>query len=294
MSEGSGGPLETVACDVDGEETGRHLDYLLTDHLGSVEAVVEQTATPSVQYRWDVREERAFDPWGGCRAPATWKACGTKDVLPKDDGLTRRGFTGHETLAAIGLVHMNGRIYDPALSSALAEAVEKSGANLEPDEANIALGDEELIDLAMDRGVVPTQKQLDRLSHSISTNPEKAIRYAAKIWGIRVDRIGGGIEVIDDGGGPSYEITKGGGRIIFRLESFGDPDMGPGALGSLLFHQVMHDILPAEDLLGLKAHIRIYRLQQALEPHFKPNASHRRSTAGGLRLYEWWLNRPND
>ncbi len=128
----AGGALETVAYDAEGEETGRRLDYLLTDHLGSVVAVVERTATPSGQYRWDVREERAFDPWGGCRDPATWKACGTKDVLPKDDGLTRRGFTGHETLAAIGLVHMNGRIYDPALGRFLqADPYVQSGSDLQ-------------------------------------------------------------------------------------------------------------------------------------------------------------------
>ena len=110
-----GGAMETVAYDAEGAETGRRLDYLPSDHLGSVVAVVEGTETSSGQTRWDVREERAFDPWGGCRDPDTWKACAKDSVLPKDDGATLRGFTGHETLGAVGLVHMNGRIYDPAL-----------------------------------------------------------------------------------------------------------------------------------------------------------------------------------
>ncbi len=127
-----GGAMETVAYDAEGAETGRRLDYLLTDHLGSVVAVVEGTETASGQTRWDVREERAFDPWGGCRDPDTWKACATDSVLPKDDGATRRGFTGHETLGAVGLVHMNGRIYDPALGRFLqADPYVQSGSDLQ-------------------------------------------------------------------------------------------------------------------------------------------------------------------
>ncbi len=127
-----GGAMETVAYDAEGAETGRRLDYLLSDHLGSVVAVVEGTETSSGQTRWDVREERAFDPWGGCRDPDTWKACATGSVLPKDDGATRRGFTGHETLGAVGLVHMNGRIYDPALGRFLqADPYVQSGSDLQ-------------------------------------------------------------------------------------------------------------------------------------------------------------------
>ena len=127
-----GGAMETVAYDADGAETSRRLDYLLSDHLGSVVAVVEGTETPSGQTRWDVREERAFDPWGACRDPDTWKACAKDSVLPKDDGATRRGFTGHETLGAVGLVHMNGRIYDPALGRFLqADPYVQSGSDLQ-------------------------------------------------------------------------------------------------------------------------------------------------------------------
>ncbi len=127
-----GGAMETVAYDAEGAETGRRLDYLLSDHLGSVMAVVEGTETASGQTRWDVREERAFDPWGGCRDPDTWKACATGSVLPRDDGATRRGFTGHETLGAVGLVHMNGRIYDPALGRFLqADPYVQSGSDLQ-------------------------------------------------------------------------------------------------------------------------------------------------------------------
>ena len=127
-----GGAMETVAYDAKGAETGRRLDYLLSDHLGSVVAVVERTETSSGQSRWDVREERAFDPWDACRDPDTWRACATGSVLPRDDGAPRCGFTGHETLGAMVLVHMNGRIYDPALGRFLqADPYVQSGSDLQ-------------------------------------------------------------------------------------------------------------------------------------------------------------------
>ena len=34
-------------------------------------------------------------------------------------GETRRGFTGHEHLDNVGLIHMNGRVYDPVLGRML-------------------------------------------------------------------------------------------------------------------------------------------------------------------------------
>ena len=44
-----------------------------------------------------------FGPWGNARNTAS----------PLADG--QRGFTGHEHLAELGLIHMNGRIYDPVI-----------------------------------------------------------------------------------------------------------------------------------------------------------------------------------
>jgi len=45
----------------------------------------------------------AFDPFGA-RTP-----------LYGNPGATRHGFTGHEELPEVGLIHMNGRVYDPVL-----------------------------------------------------------------------------------------------------------------------------------------------------------------------------------
>nr|WP_314247801.1 RHS repeat-associated core domain-containing protein [Capnocytophaga leadbetteri] len=54
--------------------------------------------------------ERLFDPWG---QPIKVEN-GAGKVL---QGLTLldRGYTGHEHLQTVGLIHMNGRLYDPAL-----------------------------------------------------------------------------------------------------------------------------------------------------------------------------------
>ncbi|MCB1669398.1 MAG: hypothetical protein KDI24_13705 [Pseudomonadales bacterium] len=37
-----------------------------------------------------------------------------------------RGYTGHEYLDDIGIIHMNGRIYDPKLEVLLTESEEKN------------------------------------------------------------------------------------------------------------------------------------------------------------------------
>ncbi|MBQ4206201.1 MAG: RHS repeat-associated core domain-containing protein, partial [Bacteroidales bacterium] len=60
-----------------------------------------------------VEERRSFDAWGNFRDASTWS--GNMGRTPKFD----RGFTGHEHLLDFGLINMNGRMYDPLLSSFL-------------------------------------------------------------------------------------------------------------------------------------------------------------------------------
>jgi RHS repeat-associated protein len=71
------------------------LTYWHRDHLGSLTVTTDDTG--------QVKERLRFDPWGKPMTPLGSKAR-TGD----------RGFTGHEHLAG-GLIHMNGRIYDPVL-----------------------------------------------------------------------------------------------------------------------------------------------------------------------------------
>jgi RHS repeat-associated protein len=64
-----------------------------------------------------VVEQRYFDAWGNLREA---RLMGGTTVLPNAMGwaqglLIDRGYTGHEHLTTVGLVHMNGRVYDPVL-----------------------------------------------------------------------------------------------------------------------------------------------------------------------------------
>lgn len=44
--------------------------------------------------------------------------------------VTRRGFTGHEHLDAVGLIHMNGRVYEPRIGRFLgADPIVVAGAS---------------------------------------------------------------------------------------------------------------------------------------------------------------------
>jgi len=58
-------------------------------------------------------EKFSYDAWGNSRDPYTWT--GTNTLHPMFD----RGFTGHEHLFDFGFINMNGRMYDPVMSSFL-------------------------------------------------------------------------------------------------------------------------------------------------------------------------------
>jgi RHS repeat-associated protein len=76
--------------------------YLHRDYQGSILAVSNQEGT--------VLEKRIFDAWG--------------NIIKVEDGegnlldgltLTDRGYTGHEHIQSVGLINMNGRLYDPKI-----------------------------------------------------------------------------------------------------------------------------------------------------------------------------------
>ena len=77
--------------------------YYHRDHLGSIVAITNEAGA--------VTERLAYEAFGKRRFPS-----GTADPNNNIFGVqTERGFTGHEHLDEIGLVHMNGRVYDPLL-----------------------------------------------------------------------------------------------------------------------------------------------------------------------------------
>ena len=79
-------------------------EYPHRDHLGSVEAV--SAAGPVLAL--------AYDPYGARRA-ADWSRALTDAESAALSDVQPRGFTGHEHLARVGLIHANGRLYDPRL-----------------------------------------------------------------------------------------------------------------------------------------------------------------------------------
>ncbi|HXG29985.1 MAG TPA: FG-GAP-like repeat-containing protein [Nevskiales bacterium] len=82
------------------------IEYLHRDHLNSVDVLTDATGA--------VLERTSFDAFGK-RRPGNWTA-DPNDVYTNERLYrTARGYTGHEHLDNVGLIHMNGRVYDPAL-----------------------------------------------------------------------------------------------------------------------------------------------------------------------------------
>ena len=77
--------------------------YLLTDHLGSSDAVLDE--------RGNLVTRESFAAFGARRG-GDWSSAGTPDWAAIAN-TSRRGYTGHEQLDNLALVHMNGRVYDP-------------------------------------------------------------------------------------------------------------------------------------------------------------------------------------
>ena len=86
------------------------IEYRHFDHLGSSASITSAAGAELVALAHDPHGERRKPDWTRRLSEAEIAALGT------DHGdRTSRGFTGHEHLDRTGLVHMNGRLYDPLL-----------------------------------------------------------------------------------------------------------------------------------------------------------------------------------
>ncbi len=81
--------------------------YVHTDHLGSIHVITDDATTPVVQARY------YYNPWGVQQNLD--KAVGNTFQTTNDLPWLHCGFTGHEYITEIGLINMNGRVYDPDL-----------------------------------------------------------------------------------------------------------------------------------------------------------------------------------
>lgn len=91
--------------------------FIYADHLGSMDVITDAAGI--------IRHSLSFDAWGARRGGENWsdwqglsevdRQTAIKNALSIagfERPITNRGFTGHETADDMGLIHMNGRIYD--------------------------------------------------------------------------------------------------------------------------------------------------------------------------------------
>ena len=86
------------------------VEYWHQDHLGSLAATTDHLGNITARY--------AYDPFGKRRySSGSYDANGQLviDWSSTTNSGTARGFSGHEELDDVGLVHMNGRLFDPTL-----------------------------------------------------------------------------------------------------------------------------------------------------------------------------------
>lgn len=81
--------------------------YTYTDYLGSILTVTSSAGV--IEY------EQNFDAWGRNRHATTW----AYTSVPTPPVWLYRGYTGHEHISQMGIINMNGRLYDPVLARML-------------------------------------------------------------------------------------------------------------------------------------------------------------------------------
>ncbi|NRB68231.1 MAG: VCBS repeat-containing protein [Vibrio sp.] len=96
--------LNTHTDDGENKLKDKQTRYLHYDALNSVDMITDGYGV--------VVERRSYDTWGKQRKVA-WREDGPLDVVQQ--AITNRGYTGHEEITEVGLVHMNGRVYDQEL-----------------------------------------------------------------------------------------------------------------------------------------------------------------------------------
>ncbi len=103
-----GPSIITHHTDADGNITKTDTRVVYKDHLGSTDVITDELG--------QVIQAMSFDAWGQRRDAANWQAFSATQLVQFDSSESTKGFTGHEHVDEIGIIHMNGRIYDPRLA----------------------------------------------------------------------------------------------------------------------------------------------------------------------------------
>ncbi len=100
---------QLVAEHILSSSDGTQTRYLHKDALGSVDMVTDAYA--------NVVDRRSFDAWGKLRNMPWQSQAGLDDPLYLTQlPFTNKGYTGHEHVQEVELIHMNGRMYDATLA----------------------------------------------------------------------------------------------------------------------------------------------------------------------------------
>lgn len=109
------GALVTQKYGSNGVAANSTNQYVLKDHLGSTDVIIDQHGTVVSGTGNTTKQKQSFDPWGLRRDSGTWIPMTTTLLAQFDHSVTNKGFTGHEMLDELGIIHMRGRIYDPKI-----------------------------------------------------------------------------------------------------------------------------------------------------------------------------------
>lgn len=82
--------------------------YLHKDHLGSVDVITNESG--------GVVQRLSYDAFGKRRNATSWSGALSAGDWTSIDAITHRGYTFHEELDNVDLIHMNGRVYDPNIA----------------------------------------------------------------------------------------------------------------------------------------------------------------------------------
>jgi RHS repeat-associated protein len=88
-------------------------DYLLRDSLGSIDTIASETGVLKSRQSFNAHGQRRQVAQSGITA--SWSVLSLFQASLFNTSPTTQGYTGHEQLDAVGLVHMNARLYDPEL-----------------------------------------------------------------------------------------------------------------------------------------------------------------------------------